>query len=494
MTHLLSIEQIRKIECIYREVSPSLMQRAGHQAAEWILGKIQRHQRILILVGPGRNGSDGLILASVLLQSQIETKVFQVYPDNKQHEESAQAHRSLPGVAIISELDRATLDTCDVIIDAIFGIGLTGKLDARCAAISQLVSSSGKRVIALDVPSGVNADTGYADPHSFSATDTLTFIADKPGLHTGAALDYCGKIHTLNLNLPAQPERDAGDNLPDTAEMQRLARGLNRQKDRHKGWYGSVVIAGSNDGMQGAGMLAARSALHAGAGKTHLVQLADSAITVDPLYPEIMCHSMHKHASVLNNATHCVIGPGLGCTETSLSLLHKVTRLRIPVVFDADALNLLAGNPEQSQITRQRPSNSTIFTPHPLEAARLLNCSTNEIQANRLAAAREISARYAVTCVLKGAGTVITTPSGQLFINTTGNAALSTAGQGDILAGLIAALWAQGLDAKAAAQLGVYVHGLAADRWRECSLLGVGLGSSETFIGIRNALNGLARG
>lgn len=491
MSRLLDSAQLRLVEQQARAASPSLMERAGQQAADWITENHPHISRILILAGPGNNGGDGLILARVLLEKHIYTKALLAYPSLSCSNEATKALRQLPDTATLATLGPEDLDHYDLIVDALFGIGLARPLDTTCAKLSTMLATRGKPVIALDVPSGINADTGSADPHAICAAATLTFIADKPGLHTGAAVDYCGEIHCLDLGLPETALPASTTHLIDAARIGAAASSLRRMRDSHKGRHGTVQVVGGNDGMQGAGLLAARAALHAGAGKVRLLQLANQPLGIDPLYPEIMCHDWTDGPPLRSDVSHRVIGPGMGCDSRSRALLADLLASPEPAVIDADALNLIAQNAELGHLLCQRDESASIITPHPLEGARLLGMSCHDVQRDRLHAAKMLSQKFNVVCVLKGAGTIIATPDGVCHINSSGNAALASAGQGDILAGCIAALWAQGAAACEAACLAVYVHGKGADSWRAENPLGLGLDSGETLRRLRASLNQL---
>lgn len=262
-----------------------------------------------------------------------------------------------------------------------------------------------------------------------------------------------------------------------------------RESDSHKGTFGSVVIIGGDEGMVGAVLLASRAALLSGAGRVYATMLSKNAPVVDILYPEIMLRSRTALAQ-LSQLNCVVIGPGLGQSDLALELLEFWLLKPLPLLLDADALNLIATHSHLVNQVKNRQAE-TVLTPHAGEAARLLTCSAKYIQQNRIDCALQLSQKFNATCVLKGAGTICAHHDGRHFINTTGNPALATGGTGDVLSGVIASLIAQGLSALDAAKLGVYVHGAAADALVEKSIGPIGVTASEVALEVRNVLNRL---
>ncbi len=261
---------------------------------------------------------------------------------------------------------------------------------------------------------------------------------------------------------------------------------LIRKADSHKGLYGSLAILGGATSMTGAALLAGRAALHLGAGKVWLGVL-DSTLTVDPLQPELMIVEPSSLFEI-HNPTHRLIGPGLGQSSEAADLLSRCVKSNVPLIIDADGLNLLANHPQLVQAMQQRVT-PTLITPHPTEAARLLNCKTADIQNNRQQAVVGLSKKFNCTTILKGHESLIYSQGDSIFKNHTGNPALSSAGQGDVLSGIILALWGQGLELLDASCCGVYLHGQAADLWRSDNPNGIGLTASETLLFARTALN-----
>jgi len=480
------------------------MERAGLAAAQkarQLLSPEVNPHSILVLVGPGNNGADALIAAMHLASaSDSAYKVYVLHHTSQK----------LPNSAQISESDavRARAKVCtqlhwlpthsdidgayDLVIDGLFGIGLRSQpLSLLLQRQIEQINALRCPILALDVPSGLSADTGSlllltAPEHAcaIKATHTLTFIADKPGLHTGYGRDYAGQIVVADLGLltsdfPVSTVQMSHSELFPKARQ-------SRYHNSHKGSFGTVAIIGGATGMQGAAMLASRSALYAGAGRV-LAGFVDSPPPVDPNQPEIMCNAAAN--IIFTPSTVVVIGPGLGNAISSFDLLSRALLSNCPLVIDADALTLLAHQPALHALCSGRGNVPTILTPHPLEAARLLACTVDEIQSDRIASAKKIALRFNAIVVIKGSGSIIAHPDGQSVINPTGNPGLASAGTGDVLAGLAGALLAQYHDAWQAALAAVFVHGAAADKLVAQGIGPIGLCASDLLVPIRCLLN-----
>ena len=351
----------------------------------------------------------------------------------------------------------------DWIVDGLFGIGLKRPLYGGYSDAVRVIAAArdaGAKVLALDVPSGIDADTGALVGDAVVAADhTLTFLALKPGLLTGPALDYVGALHCESLGVTP-----VGGSAIQALDHSYIDAIRHRQAtNAHKGTHGTCVIIGGATGMLGAALLASRAAMRSGAGKVKIGWLADPAQQVDPLMPEVM---MGTATSLLASVCSAmVVGCGLGVSGAAVRALKAVLKREVPLVVDADALNLIAQSAELATLMQRRTA-PTIITPHPAEAARLLGCSTADVQRDRSRAARDLATGYRCIAVVKGAGTVVCDGT-VTTINRTGNPLLATAGTGDVLAGLMGALLAQGYDAATAARLGVCMHGSAADSLAE---------------------------
>ncbi|MCS6995753.1 MAG: NAD(P)H-hydrate dehydratase [Casimicrobiaceae bacterium] len=450
----------REIE--QKHAGVDLMRRAGEAAAAWLAERLSTGQALCVLAGPGNNGGDALVAASCLRERGFKvTLVRLATPDRLPADAQA-------ALARWNALGHETLgrwpDTFanGWIVDGLFGIGLQRPIEGVYAEAVRWIArqrAAGARVLALDVPSGVEADTGAVVGEAVVSADaTLTFIAAKPGLLTGPALEHVGEayVHDLGLGpLPADP-RLAAFGLE---QAQALAPA--RPRTAHKGSFGEVHVLGGAEGMWGAAILAARAAARAGAGKVRVGWLSEAAPGLDPLAPELMLGPASR--LVAQAADALCVGCGLGVSGAAVQLLRRAIEREVPTLFDADALNLIAQSAELATAVQRRKAPS-ILTPHPLEAARLLGASPASVNADRLRAARDLARGYRAVVVLKGAGSVVADPEGRASINLTGNPLLATAGTGDVLAGVIAALLAQRLPAWDAARVGVAWHGACADR------------------------------
>ncbi|MFN3630665.1 MAG: NAD(P)H-hydrate dehydratase [Casimicrobiaceae bacterium] len=453
----------RELEQAHAKVG--LMRCAGRAARAWLARRAQSNSTFIILAGPGNNGGDGLALACELAGrgEQVQAVLLGNH-DRLPADARAQLERWRNlGREICNRLP-ACVDSpgSTWIIDALLGLGLRRPLSGVHAEAVHWIDrqrKAGARCLALDVPSGIDADTGArVGDLAVTADATLSFIAAKPGLLTGPALDHVGEvwIHDLGLGaVPPDPVLAAFDAQAAHALLPVRAR------TSHKGTYGELQVLGGADGMVGAALLAARAAARAGAGKVRVGFLAPNAPSVDLLMPELM---MTKAAALPDHRARAVcVGCGLGVSGTAVERLASALATERPIIIDADALNLIAESADlATQLQRRRAPS--VLTPHPLEAARLLGSDAASINGDRLRAARDLARGYGVICVLKGAGSIVAAPDGRASINLTGNPLLATAGTGDVLAGIIGALLAQGLDAWDAARIGTAWHGACADR------------------------------
>ena len=493
MSLLYSVAEIRDIEQrASAQLAPgALMHRAGQAATAAALEMLKEDPLpVLVLAGPGNNGGDALEVAANLAEAGIDVLVIHLAAPGAVSDETARAlERTRSGSARFTEalpLDQELA----LVVDGLFGIGLARPLEGSARELVQAVNGLGRPVLALDVPSGLDADSGAPvgpDGIAIEAACTITFIGDKPGLHTFAGRDYAGEVlvATLGIDAALMPHAAARLNDPELFRA-RLKR---RRHSSHKGSFGDVAIVGGAAGMAGAAVLAARSALFAGAGRVFVAAVAaiDAGPSFDSEQPEIM----FRDASEFNGSdSTLVIGPGMGDSARAIKMLVKALDGGSPLVIDADALNMLGASIDlQKRLTaRAAPA---VLTPHPLEAARLLGVTAAVVQGDRLAAARELAARFGKIVVLKGSGSVIADPQGMAVINTTGNPGLATGGTGDVLAGLCGSLMAQGWPAWEAALGAVWMHGAAADRLVEQGAGPVGLTAGELPVAIRAVLNEL---
>ncbi len=446
----------------------ALMQRAGLAVARLALALAPHARRVWIACGPGNNGGDGLE-AALHLQRWGKAPVLTWLGDETNSPPDALlslARARAAGVEFAADAP-GDLDPGDLCIDALLGIGSSGALRGRLAALAQQLNDSAAPVLAVDLPSGLNADTGAwlgtAGAHAEAAAPsaavraqhTLSLLTLKPGLFTAHGRDASGQVWLDDLALDTAAAPCSATLLGEPTARSRL-------HASHKGSFGDVAIVGGAKGMSGAALLAARAALHGGAGRVYVALLDPDAIRADSSQPELMFRDFDAL-----DAQGMTLVCGCGGGEAVRAVLPRVLGHASPVVLDADALNALARETQLQTllIARAQRGRVTVLTPHPLEAARLLGCSAAQVQSQRLQSAQQLAERYHCSVVLKGSGTVIAAPAQTPAINPTGNARLATAGSGDVLAGMLGAALASGLPAFAAACESVYRHGALADRW-----------------------------
>jgi NAD(P)H-hydrate epimerase len=343
----------------------------------------------------------------------------------------------------------------DVQVDALFGTGLRRALAPEVAQLVQRIQANGAPILALDVPSGVNADTGDVPGASIQADVTVTFIAIKRGLYTGQAPGYVGQVQFEPLGLPEA----LWQGFRADAQLMQAASLPPRPRQAHKGDNGHVLAIGGEHGTAGAIRLCGEAALRGGAGLVSVATRAEHLVALNSARPELMAHGVNGPQALeplLERATVLAVGPGLGQGAWGHALWLTALDSALPLVLDADGLNLLAREPRQL-------AGRAVLTPHPGEAARLLGYDTAAIGADRFAAVRELARRYGVVVVLKGAGSLIADPEGRVTLCPWGNPGMASGGMGDLLTGIIAALFAQGCDAWRAACLGVGLHARAGD-------------------------------
>ncbi len=462
---LYNVSEVRELERIAIEDcgidAALLMQRAGAGAFATLRQRWPAARRLAILCGPGNNGGDGFIIGRLAQDNglTVELTLIGRYAPGSAAAQAA-ADFVNAGGSIQAFHDRFGADA-DVIVDALLGIGLTRPVEGEYRHALDRLSTMPAPVLAIDVPSGLNADTGMCLGRCLRATATVTYIAHKCGLFTGQAPDYVGELRLDTLALP----QEIYARVTSTARIlgrDRLSHYLPpRARNTHKGSFGNVLVIGGDHGMAGAVRLAATAALRAGAGLVTVATRPAHTSAMLAACSELLCHGLENADDVLpllDKAGTLAIGPGLGASAWSQTLLAHALHTRRPAVIDADALNLLAHTPDR--IDTLKP---WILTPHPAEAARLLDTTTAAVQADRYAAVRALATRFRCVCVLKGAGSLIAVPGGKVSVCTHGNAGMATAGMGDVLTGVIAGLLAQGLDYASAARYGVLVHALAGD-------------------------------
>ncbi len=501
-----------------------LMQRAGDAIARLARARFPHAQQVSVLCGPGHNGGDGLVAAAGLMRHGMQVTVWMVACGAPADWSSAARSvdwlwalhlarsaglRPLPWT---HDAATSAWGGADLIIDALLGIGLNRAPEGELAAAMAALAQHPAPVLAVDLPSGLASDTGTAPGELVHAEVTLTLLGLKPGLLTGPDIDACGELWLDDLGAsanpgnhassrqhrrgtsfpgpigtraahvrepqPPEPEPDAGATAMLLGAADAMAALPQPLCAAHKGIRGDVYVFGGATGMTGAALLASRAALALGAGRVFTALLDPQAPAFDLVRPELMLRQpqamleMVHHAPARQGRCCVVFGPGAGLAAEALSILQTLLLLDQPLVIDADGLNLLASQDRNGllwQTLRQRRA-PTWLTPHPREAAGLLQWTTARVQADRLSCARTLAAVTQAHCVLKGAGSVMTTPDGDAWINPSGNGLLATAGSGDVLSGALAACIAPARDlsaAIAAARAAVWLHGAGADLARE---------------------------
>ena len=453
-------EQIRELDRIaiheYDIAGFELMSRAGDALFQQLTRLCPAVQSVAVFCGMGNNAGDGYIVANLLLNAGLSVCVYSVANtcQLKGDALTAYQHYAAAHGKIIHYQTKVKL-TADVIVDALFGSGLNKAVTGLYANAIATINQSGAFVLAVDIPSGLNADTGNVMGVAVKANATVTFIGLNQGLFTGQAADYCGDIIYESLAIP-----DAVLTMQVPSAMRVIHQPLPRRlRYTHKGVYGHVLIIGGELGYLGAARLAAEAALRVGAGLVSVATRSSHAGLMTINRPELMCHGVETGEQLmplLAKASVISIGTGLGQSDWAIELLiTAVLATQKPLIIDADALNLLACNP----IT----NSNWILTPHPAEAARLLHCTTADIQQDRFAAVSALQAKYHGVAILKGSGSLIASNK-TIAVSNTGNSGMASGGMGDVLTGVLAGLVAQGLSLEQAAQQGVFLHGLAADK------------------------------
>lgn len=474
-------KQIDQLAADYLGVdSFELMQLAG--AA--VYAHLKDCPHVLVITGPGNNGGDGFVVAELARQQGQVVHVLALHPPEKLTGD-AQAAAKLYQGEVLSLADAARIKQLnfDVIVDALFGTGLMRTVTGSYADVIQWVNQQSCMKLAIDIPSGLNGSSGQIEGVAVRADKTIAILANNTGLYTQDGSDCCGEVSFESLHVPEA----AYQAVPHSGELlhkDALKTLSNRANNSHKGDFGHVLTAGGQAGMLGAVLLAGRAVLKAGAGSTTVITDASHAHMVPLHAPELMSVAFDSTACVdglaadqINRAKVLLCGMGLGQSQWSKQLFKNCVQSKLPLVLDADGLNLLA---QAASV----PKQLAVITPHPGEAANLLRCSTHEIQNNRWQAVQDLAKKYQCVAVLKGSGTLIADGEAT-WCCPYGNANLATAGSGDVLAGMVAGLMAQGCEAKQAAQLAVLWHAICGER----SAYGMTLTASELLNSLHLVIN-----
>ena len=466
--------------------APRLMERAGRAAAECARAVMDdTARRVLVLAGPGNNGGDAFEVAAHLKQWFFGVTVVFTGDRGKLSADAGAALAKWEAAGGETMYAIPVRERWGLVVDGLFGIGLQRPLEGRHAELIAQVNALRVPVLALDVPSGINADTGAVMGCAVRAAHTITFICLKPGLLTADGPDHCGSLRVDALGLEPETLRaPQGRLLDETVLSQALSP---RPRNFHKGLAGTAAILGGATGMVGAVILAGRGALKCGAGRVHMALLTDHPLYVDYVQPELMLRSPEELPGAGELAV-IAAGPGMGRSEHARRALRMALESKCALVLDADALNLMSEDPALAERASGRDA-ATLLTPHPAEAGRLLGITTREVQADRLAASAAIAKRYRALAALKGNGTIVAAPDGRWWVNPTGNAGMAAAGMGDALTGILAGLLAQGAAPREALLAGVWLHGAAGDTVARANDGPLGLTASELIDAARSLLN-----
>ena len=462
-TRLYRAAQVRELDrrAIQDQGIPgyTLMSRAGIATFTALQKHWPQAKQIVAVCGGGNNGGDGYVIARLALQAGLKAQVLYLKQPGALKGDALKAFQDARDAGVpIQAFQSSDLQQADVVVDALLGTGLEREVrDAWQEAISA-INQHPERVLAVDIPSGLHADTGAVLGIAVQATLTVSFIGLKQGLFSGQGPSYCGQVIFNDLEVPGQIYQDMepashayhGEDL-----LQLLPK---RPCSAHKGDHGHVLVVGGDLGMAGAARMAAEAAARCGAGLISVATHSEHAGLQAAVRPELMFHGVTQAEDLeplLERATVVAVGPGLGRSAWGQVLLKRVLEWPGPLVMDADALNLLASNPSDR--------DNWILTPHPGEAGRLLGLSSQQIEADRFSAVKALADRFGGVCVLKGAGSLITQKNDKIWLNRSGNPGMGSGGMGDVLTGVMAGLLAQGLKRDEAARVGAYLHGRAGD-------------------------------
>jgi NAD(P)H-hydrate epimerase len=440
-----------------------LMSRAGRASFDLLLAQWPEPEHVHVFCGSGNNGGDGFIVAALARVRGIPVTVYQLGdPDSIVGDAATARNQAVADGVEVQAFSAAVAPASGLVVDALLGTGLSGDVRGAYSTAIDTINNSGLPVLAIDIPSGLCSDTGRVLGTAVSADHTITFIGMKQGLLTAAAPACTGDLHFAGLEVPdtvyAQVAVDC--RRLDLATCLRFLPALPRHA--HKGLLGHALVVGGDIGMGGAAVMAAEAAARCGAGLVSAATRAEHVAALLARRPEIMVRGVtggNDLQAMLDRPGAIAIGPGLGSSPWSEQMLQRVTDTGVPLVVDADALNMLAAG----RVVEKPQRDNWILTPHPGEAARLLECSSADIQADRFAAVRKLQQRYGGVAILKGAGTLIC--AGDIvYLSSYGNPGMASGGMGDVLSGVLVSLLAQGLEPLPAACLGVCLHGAAADR------------------------------
>ena len=447
----------------YKIPSLLLMERAAMAVTEELLsGKYDLH-KVLIACGTGNNGGDGLAVARMLKMKGhpvdvcIAGALDRLTVDAKQQLEMYQA---ISGNFVTDP----AYEEYTVIVDALFGIGCNREITGIAAEVIEAMNAVKAPILAIDVPSGISADTGKVCGTAVNAAATVTFFTEKLGMILYPGRDYCGEIIIADMGIPVEDAEECRTITYTDADIEKLPK---RRENSHKGTYGKVLVIAGSPTISGAAYFAAAAAYQMGSGLVKIYTPQENLLAMQTLLPEALIEVYDRNRPALKQLKQCmdwadaiVIGPGLGTDRNADKILkYVISKSEVPIVIDADGINLLA----ESKICLLDHTSPIVLTPHIQEMSRLSGVEKTEILKNPMSLAREFTEEYPVTLVLKDARTIIAKENELLYVNTSGNSGMATGGSGDVLAGIIGSLIGQGMDVFEAAKLGVYLHGRAGD-------------------------------
>ncbi len=434
-----------KISCF------ELMQRASNAMFSYL----HSYKNLLIVTGAGNNAGDGFVLATLALEHGKQASVWCLIPIEKLPQDAKKAANNYlsAGGEIFTHSPK---DTYDCIVDAIFGTGLNREVSGEFAAAIDWINNQNNHIFSVDIPSGLEADTGNILGCAVNADVTVAVICYKPGLLTNHGKDRCGQLFLEDLSTTDQLLQSVETPINKLDRSFLSNANFHHHHNSHKGSFGKTLVVGGHDSMLGALILAGRSALSSGCGMVEVVSNTEQAVMISIHCPELITACNIKASRLATSADVIAIGPGLGLNQQSNDVLDYCINLNKPMVIDADAITLIA----KQQINLP---TDTVLTPHPKEAASLLGTDIASIQSDRISAAKEISKKYQATVILKGSGTIIADIQGEAYICPYGYSGMATAGMGDVLTGMVASLMAQGFSTLQAANCAVVWHALAAE-------------------------------
>lgn len=450
----------RTVTAVFDVPGIVLMERAAASALRHLRRRWPRARRIAILCGHGNNGGDGFLLAQLAVDEGLEVAVEMVGDAARLRGDALAAAKRCESAGVRVETSGFDLGRFDVVVDAMLGTGLDREVSATFASAIEKTNRCRRPVLCIDMPSGLHSDTGARLGAAVRATSTITFIGLKRGLFTGVGPELAGRVEFDALQVPEA----AYSRVAPSANRMRLADFREdlapRSRAAHKGRFGHVLVIGGDEGMPGAPRLAAEAAARSGAGLVTVATRAAHAPSIPLTRPELMSCAVEDEAALtplLERASVVAVGPGLGAAQWGRLMFDAALAAAKPVVLDADALNLLAEG------GRELAPGSTVLTPHPGEAARLLGIGSADVEADRFAAVERIRIRSGAVVVLKGAGTLVAGDGELVSVCDAGNPGMASGGMGDVLCGVIAGLAAQGFSLSRAAEMGVCAHAEAGD-------------------------------